>query len=267
MENRNSYLFLICVSLLVFITACAPSRTEIWLNKNDSGKIELTFDLGEMTDMVQGMMESEGDDGEERDDWADEEAMDSTFTMYGAMPDSVRQSISNAELLDQVVVNIKIQPEEEVALMSMAVSFDDREQLEEILSKIDESTKDGGAGMMGAGGSEGMSDMFETFDADMKNGIIRLEGIDLEELKNDPDMADMFAQMEDPETANDPEFMMFMEMMFGNDSEFIVHAPGKIEFTNDPNAEVNGNTAIFRDKFLEVVKSGKSNAKIIKFKK
>ena len=245
-----------------------PERNELWFDKNGSGSMEITFDMGEMAGMVQGMMGEleESNNEEPKGMWDKSEKMDSSINMYNTMPDSVKQTLDNPELLKNISYRINVDTENEIAKMSMKLNYKNIEHLSDILKtfKDIQSSKNGGA-MAAVGGDTDLSTLFKTFKTDLNNGIIQLEALDIEEMKDDPEFDEMITAIEDPANSENPEMMEMFSMMFGGDIETIVHAPGKIIFTNDLNAQIDGNTVTFNDNLLEMIKSGKSLARVIKF--
>ncbi len=58
-----------------------------------------------------------------------------------------------------------------------------------------------------------------------------------------------------------------MQSIIGGETSTIVHVPGKILFTNDPNAIIKGNSVTFKENVIDVLLLKQSNNKIIKYKK
>ena len=190
------------------------------------------------------------------------EDIDSLMNFYEMMPDSVKEQMVNPEVLKKVNMHMKIVSAEEYAKIKISMVYDSAKELEEIIKGMNEANPEGG----GMGDQEDkLSEMFGKFDTDLKNGIVRIEGIDTED-EDDPFMQEMMEELNNPEKAEDPEFIEMMKMLLGGETKTIVHVPGKILFTNYPDAEIKGNTVIFKDDILDMMKNGKDGVKIIKFK-
>lgn len=262
-------------NLLAFIIAtllfcsCSPERSELWYEKDGSGKVEVTIDLGEMAGMAKGMIESMDESSDKKlegDIWDKGEMIDSTMNFYAIMPDSIKESMDNPELLKNLNMHMKIDSEKEYAKIKMSIDYESQDQLKDIMStlKSAQSRKQGGMMAM-AGDQDNLGAMFDTHDIDLKNGIIRLAGTQMDDMSDDPEFDEMMQALENPEASEDPELAEILKMMFGGDTETVIHAPGKILFTNDYNARIDGNTVTFRDNIMEVLKAGKSPDRIIKF--
>jgi len=259
-NSVKNYLALFLFAFL--ISSCTPVISELWLNKDESGKMETTFDLGEMAGMAQGMLSEMG--GEENKNegpglWDKEEMIDSTMNFYEVMPDSIKEKMENAEILKNVNLNMYINSKKEEANISMTVEFDSAEQMNEIFNSM--KTMKGG----GPDSEDQFENMKIDYSFDIKNGIIRIPGMDLSELENDPEFSQIMGSMDSLDTA-DPEKMEMFEMLFGGETSLIIHAPGNVQFTNDMDAVIDGNKVTFTDNLIEIIKSKKSLDRVIKFK-
>jgi len=271
MNNKERFFLLAIISCLILFSSCMPELTESWINKDGSGKMEVTMDMGEMSDMALGMIESMGSDSVENSNglWSQAEKMDSTLNFYAETPNAIKHSLSKPELLKKININTKIDSEEKSSKLKISIAYDSEEQFQEILEILRELEGQKSKGMMAVmeGEEPDFSAYFDTYKSDLKNGVIRVAGVDLEDLEGDPEFAMFVDNMDDPETAEDPEFIEMMKMMFGGEIKTIIHAPGKILFTSDMNATIDGNTVTFRDNILEILKSKKSSLeRVIKYK-
>ncbi len=268
----KSFKYVLFFAVILFMASCTPNRYELWFNEDGSGKVEVQFDMGQMAGMVQKMVESLdtlSNKESESNIWGKEEKVDSSIVFYNIVPDSIKQQLSKPELLHNMKMSMNVDSEQKLALMTIGIKYASSKQLEEILEVFSEIQEKKNGNTMG-GGNEDKEDynaMFKNFDIDMSNGIIRIPGMDIDGLKDDPEFEQMLAELEDPDKSEDPQFLEFMKMMFGGEKETIVHAPGEILFTSDMDAKIDGNTVIFKDDILEVLKSGVSNDRIIRFEK
>ena len=261
-------LFLYTFFILFLLSSCTPEKSELWFNEDGSGKMEMTIDMGEMAGMATGLMQSMGEDGDEppKDMWGKEEKIDSTMVLYDMVPDSVMEKLENPVPLKQFKLNMHVDSEKEIALMKVVIDYKSSENLKEIFQALEEiQEKEGAAGGL-PGGNENIADMFNNFDLQMAEGLITLEGVDFSDMKDDPEFEEMIKAMENPEKAEDPEFMKFFEAMFGGDMTTIVHAPREIISTNQKDAIIKGNTVTFKENILEMMKLEKVEDKVIQFK-
>ena len=100
----------------------------------------------------------------------------------------------------------------------------------------------------------------------------------IESMKNEPGMPDDFEQeldsmilmlRTDPDNQKAADAQMMLEMFLGGDTKMIIHAPGKIEFTNQMNAVIDGNTVTIENNILQDLVDGKISDNsdiIIKYK-
>ncbi len=261
--NRSSYL--VCFFFFLIFSSCMPTVSELWVNEDESGKMEMTYDLGEMAGMAQGFMSELEPDKEQKDMWAKKEKIDSTMNFYDIMPDSVKREVSNAEFLKNMNLSLSVDSEKEQAEMKLSVKYKDDNEMLEIMKVLKESRKDNSNPMMAMQGEDELDQMMIQYKADYKNGIIRLPAMDISEFFEDPELKGMMDALAGKE-GSDPEELEFLRMMLGDKTKVVVHAPGKILFTDDPNAIVEGNKATFEDDILEYLKAGKARARLIKFK-
>jgi len=259
-QYLKNYLPFIFLALL--ISSCSPVISELWINKDESGKMSTTFDLGEMAGMAQGMLSELGDEEDKKDGaglWDKEEIIDSSMNFYDIMPDSIKETMTNPKILKNVSLDMHINSLKEEASMTLNIEYKNQNHLNQIFTTMKEMKKSGEKA------EEQFDNMNIEYTIDVKRGIVQLPGMDISELENDPEFAQIMGSIDSLETT-DPESMMLFEMMFGGESKTIVHLPGKIEFTNDMHAEIDGNTVTFRDNMMEMIKAKKSKDRIIKFK-
>jgi len=256
----------ISLSLVLFLfvaSSCSPVVSELWLNKDQSGRMATSFDLGEMAGMAQGMISELGEDEDNEDGpggmWGDEERMDTTMNFYDIMPDSIKEITKNPELLKNVNLNMFIDSKKEEAKMTLDIAFKSEAHLNEIFEVMQSVKEDD------AGDEEQFRNMVIDYKFDLKRGIIQLPGMDLSKLEEDPEFGQIMGSLDSLSTA-DPEKMEMFEMLFGGETKLIVHAPGKIQFTNDMNAVIDGNTVTFTNNLMEMIQSKKSIDRIIKLK-
>ncbi len=259
--------------LMILLMSCAPSMTELWVEKDGSGKMECTFDLGSMMSMMEMAFKSEEDNTESQDSMMVEEEnelMDSTIHFYDVFPDSVLSQLSNPEQLKNISMRIAMDKSKEEAFMKMNFNYKDQEDLKKTMMTMMDARAhgDGAAGMAAMATEEDLQMMFVQANTDIKNKVIRIPRIDIvaelqksgeltEEMMNDIDSIRIMKEQADM-SEDGKEMMMMMEMMFGNQAQTVVHAPGQILFTNDSNAKIDGNKVVFTDNSFDRLIAGDS---------
>jgi len=272
--------FTLILCSFLFIMSCAPTKTEIWMNKNGSGKFQSDFDLGEMASMMTTMVESMDESEEETDEesgggiWGDTsdepEKMDTVMNFYEIAPDSVKERVMYPEIMKRFELRMKIDEEKEEGIMSIHFDYDDSSDMEKLMEDFAQMQSSEYAAM---GGGQDVGMLFTQYDADLKQGIVRMPRSDmLAELMAEEEDDIEFKNMIDSiqYLAPDDDRFFMLEMLLGKGSETVIHCPGPVEFTNDPNAKIDGNTVTFIDNPLEELKKGRKPAtgdRIIKFKK
>ncbi len=269
MKRIHHYTILLLSAFILLMSSCMPERSEIWIEKDGGGKMEVTMDMGEMASMagsIIGSLDEGNSDAGPKDMWENEENIDTVMNFYDMMPDSIRQKIDNPEVLRNMLMSLKVNAEKEEAKFKLATHYKDEKERTELFHAVTQMQEQKAGGAMAMAGDDmDLNSYFGGWDADIKNGIIRIKGASKEDLK-DPEMEAMIKELENPEKAEDPEFIEFMKMMFGGKLTTVVHAPGKIEFTNDMHAIISGNTVTFEDDMMQVLKGEGFGDRLIKFK-
>ncbi len=266
------YFKVLVVLYIIACSSCMPTVSEVWLNKDGSGKVQTQFDLGEMAGMVSGMMNELDEDNTEpkKELFKKGESMDSTMVFYEIIPDSIKNEMSNPDILKNMIMSMSMDGDKEEAIMMMSVEYKNEDEYIEIGKAFDEmqKIKEANQGVGAEDSQESVKDMFLKSGLELKDGIIRLEGMDLSEVQNDPEYEEMMETLQSSDQSEEDQFVMeMMEMMFGGSTKTIIHAPGKILFSNDMNAKISGNTIEFEDNMMEMLKKGKSLDRLIKFEK
>ncbi len=253
--------------------SCNANRSELWFDEDGSGKIEILFDMGPGIEMMQQITESldslaQGRENTKVDMWEDDLYNNSSLSILDMIPDSIAQQMTNPELLSNVWIENLSDKEKKIAQFAVSIFYQSPEHLDQVFDAFHDVMKKSVNKYSGQHPLEkDYFHLFKNFNADIENGIITIKGMDMSKADRDPMMEQMLEQLRNDEGADSPEFLKFMKMMFGDEKETIVHAPGDILFTSDMDAVIDGNTVIFKDDILEVLKSGVSNDRIIRFEK
>lgn len=261
------------ITILLF-AGCGSYMTEVWINKDSSGEAKVTIDAGEMIDDLGMIMQQLGDSEEDSDlmgntdSFFGEGKFDSVMVMYDMAPDSIKQTMNNPELLKNMVIRMTGDSEKREAIISMGIKYASEQELAALFQEF--ADMQNGAALGGGMGGNDMSKMFGDQTVDYENGVVRIKKEDsMEELKElglfDDDSASfldslrlMIQDLENDGEGEVSEFseLGFVKMMFDTDVKTVYYLPGKVQFTNEPNAIVDGNTATFYDNFWDLILSG-----------
>jgi len=251
----NKLLILTTLLVSLFLCSCSDFENEVWINEDGSGKMTMNYDMSPMMSMMamaEGMEGSDSTDMEEdiksldggTEDLASIfknfsnpsqiENIDTTFSFYEVMPDSIKNEITKPELLKNAICSVMVNKEEGQATMGLE-----------------------------KGSMEGFKEVMRQYEVDLKAGIVRFPEQDfsgsLADEMQDGDGPD-FENMEESERA-------MMEMMFGDAGiSMVVHLPNNVVSCDDESAKVYGNTVIFKDTYLDLMKTKKMKGRVIKFK-
>lgn len=261
------------IAALIILISCSPVQNELWLEADGSGKMEVTFDLKEMLDMMGPMIGAFADDSTMADDlgpmdlFSKGENIDSIASFYDMTPDSLKEGYADAELLKKMQIYMKIDSAEQVAMMKMIISFSSPEELNQIMRAVDNLEDQSDNPLQGLGADQDMDEYVMQYEMDLVNGLIRLPAFSLEEeMKNDSSLIDLKPMLDSlDQFAEDSEEMALISMIFGNEFTTIVHAPGSIISVNVENATIDGNTVTFQMNILEELKKEKNEDVIIRF--
>lgn len=190
------------------------------------------------------------------------EDMDSTMNVYEVMGDSLR-NLPDAYLMKNAFARIQSNKEREEMIISIGIDYKDqkhREQIRNALPQFMGSKKSKKSAL-----PEDSDKIFgEMEQLDLKKGILIIPPQELD----DEMTQELGSPGEDEDMdLDDPETKMMMEMMLGDSGVKSTYTvPGKIEFTNDINAKIDGNTVTFFTPMIELLEMKEIPQKIIKFK-
>lgn len=259
---------LLLLTLFLFY-GCGNYTSEVWLNRDTSGKTTISIDAGEMIDMV-GMAMKELRNEEQKSDFMNSDPVfgegkfDSTLVMFDIAPDSVKQKLEQPELLKNMIIQIKGDNDTREMMVSMSIEYDNEQELEDFFEQFSAMQESSQA----AGGmnQDDFKTMFDNQTVDYKNGIVKIKRQNtIEELKNEGLLDDntknqldslklLFDELEGDEESREAlgledEFseLAFLRQMLDSDLTTIYHLPGKVQFTNDRYAKIEGNTVTFTE--------------------
>jgi hypothetical protein len=289
MKQSFSFLAYLVFTVLgmTFLSSCGDMQQELFLNADGSGKLETSYDLGELMSMTKGFEDLGVPDDTLSDDYLPEDTstitipeepkdpmqllmdrvtdpnypleFDTLMSFAEIMPDSIVAKENRMDLVKKLSLHMKSPANSADLTMGIVINFDNREQLRDVINHLD--TLDGTESVMPGGASGGISKAtFMNYNANLKEGWISIDSIDYSSYSNEMGMAgDSTAGSED---------MGMMEMMFGSSKvRTIVHVPGEvISCTNKDAIITKDERVIIEYDFLEVIKKGKVEGFTIKFK-
>jgi len=277
-----TFITLTLIGLL--LTSCSMDY-ETTLNKDGSGEESFEMDMsgiGQLSSMIDGMSK----DGENMDDGIDEEALeemlegdpkdgnfdiskiftdpsslpqqDTSFTLYEAMSDSLKET-PNAYLMKLVRFGMRSDSINDEMKVSFHLKFKDQEERKKIREEMPNYLVDGKDKKENISNLDMSKNMFgEMEQIDLKKGVLIIPAMDL---KSDDDEEEVALEEED-----DEETKAMMAMMFGNSGvRQTYHLPGKIEFTSDPKAKIDGNTVVFFTPLIDLMETESIPKRVIKF--
>jgi hypothetical protein len=273
------------------LTSCGDIQQDLYLKADGSGKLEASFELGEMMSMMKGFTDVNVSDVtleeemtpdtiaqdpmivqdpmealmERITDPAHAVDFDTLISIVSMMPDSVKSKQTRPDLTKNIWMRIQSPALSDELTMGMVIEFTDQTQLRHIINHLD--TIDGNAMTMPSPGGTGAGagfpkEVFLTFNSDMKAGVLTVDTVDYGSIKAEMDMSMMTGDSLD--TGED---MGIMEMMFGNSKiRTIIHVPGEVLSCSNKDAILTkDNRVIVEHEFMEVMKSGKVPGYEIKF--
>ena len=281
------FIFITLIGLL--LTSCSVDQ-EITINKDGSGEEHFEMDMsgiGQLAAMFEGTTEGEEMDEEKleknMDDHIDQEALeemlaadpaegefdlskifsdptslpqqDTFFTIYEVMSDSLKGT-PNAYLMKKVRIGMRSDSINDEMKMSFDIKFKDQEERRKIRAEMPNYLSDDKEKK--SSGMEVTNNMMgEMEQIDFKKGIVIIPMTDLKSDDDDP----VKEEAEDDEATK-----AMMAMMFGSSGiRQTYHLPGKIEFTNDPDAKIDGNTVVFFTSLIDLMEKESIPQRMIKF--
>jgi len=289
MNKSIKILFAFC--LIGLLSSCSDVENEIWINKDGSGKIAIDYDMSsmlEMASMFEGMGEENGHKDEKDepnksdknkakglgdikslDDIMDKLAnpnsiddIDTSFSAYSVMPDSIKNTIENPEAFKKINIAVLSDKSESLAKFGVTFEYDSSDEFHSIIKSLADLDKDNTSAEKSKA-MDKFKGMITNYEADLKKGIVTIpsqdfsDGLMDESLTGGKSLDNM-----------DEESMGMMQMLFGDASIVTkMHLPGEILSCDDPTADIFGDQIRFNDSFMDLVKNKKTKARVIKFKK
>lgn len=273
--------------VLLGLTSCGDIQQDLYLNADGSGKLEASFELGEMMSMMKGFGDMDVKDvtiSEDQpvdsiqttteepkdpmqaimDKVTDPEYaldFDTLINLYDLMPDSVKAKETRPDLVKKALIRIQSPAKSSDLTIGMVLNFDNYKQLNDIIHHMD--TIDNQSLNMAGGASGGFpKETFMIFESNLKEGWIRVDSVDYAGLGGDMSLG------MPGDTTSGSEDMAMMEMMFGNSKiKSTIHVPGEVLSCSNKDAILTkDNKVIIEHEFMDVLRLGKVPGYTIYFK-
>ena len=306
MRILKGYVAISVISLLsiLFLSSCGDIQTEIFINPDDSGKMEVSIDLGEMMSMMKGMgdmgMGGIGDDTISDDDVIEdkllgEEVAPEDTIQYPPPPpkdpmEALMEKVTDPNYpleFDTLISFMEIMPDSvkeksprqdlinkmAIHLKSPANSSDltvgmviNYDNRQQFLDIINHlDTLSGPQNVMPGGMSGGFNkETFTLYETDLKAGWIKVDSTSYAGLTSE-----MGLGMGMPgDSTMGAEEMGMMEMLFGSSKiRSIIHVPGEVISCTNPDAIITkDDRVIIEYDFLDIIRKGKVSGYTIHFK-
>lgn len=269
---------LAAVAALLWLTSCGDIQQDLVIQPNGSGRLETTFDLGEMMSMVKGFGEitpedmepvMEDEDQDRIAETAPEEPeepkdpmeaimdritdpafahdFDTLIAFKDIMPDSVREAETRMDLVERMQLRLTSPANSANLTFGVVMNFDSPAHLKEMVTYLEEMDKNQDALVPDAGAGSLQSESFLAFEADMKAGWIRFD---------DVDYSNMSAEFGMESDSTSAEEAGMMEMMFGSSKiKTVIHVPGEVTSCTNPDAILTkDNKVIVEHGLMDVVR-------------
>src|SRR5688500_10028488 len=245
----------LCIAIIALtgLMSCGDIQQDLRLNKDGSGTLETIIDAGELLTMAKGFENMGSDHDTFSDDMtpdtlittppvekeemtklidkitdpSNNRDLDTTMSYISIMPDSLRQKETRPDLLEKMFVRIKSTAGSDDLSFGILMNFDHTKQLREMINHLESLNET--SSMVSGSSPVGMdSETFMAFDADMKEGWIRVDTVMY---------AGFSEQMGLPQDSAGTEDMSMMEMLFGNSKiKSVIHVPGEVLSCTNPDA-------------------------------
>jgi hypothetical protein len=237
-------LYIPLFALITLFTSCIDIIENLLLNKDGSGKYELTMDMSDMISnpMMKGLMEA----GEEKDKMKD---MDSVI-YFKDMPDSIKKD--NPDLWNRVRMQIYSNAEKEKLYTKVYLDFKSVDEIGYLAKNFEKVMSNAKAGPLAGDGASGSA----------TPGFI---SEDLQYLFSGKELTRVSGDKKMPEDKK--EDMEMMKTFLGDASYKLTYEiPGKVKKVTIPNAKTDGKKVTAEATFMDLLEGKVSLDGSIKFK-
>lgn len=254
-KNRMKKLTYLLLLVVAFATSgCFEMLEDVYVNNDGTGKYQLTMDMSSLFSdpfmgeiMKQSMKEEGGLEKLEIDSLISVSSM-----QEGGLPSTL--TAKERKLLDRTEIRMRLSESESIGKLTITFPFASMAELNDFQAAFAKLNEEGGeqGGMMGMMGSSSNPSGKSTWS---------MSGRAITRVVDQVDTAAALAGM-DQETLD-------MVKMFMSESNFTTtyHLPGKVQSCSIKNARVDGNKAVVKYGFLELLEDKPNVGGTIKFKK
>lgn len=269
--------------LSILLSSCGDIQQDLMLNKDGSGKLETTMDIGELLGMAKNFENIGSDQDTFSDDMipdtlpvppaAPKDAMtllmeritdpahaqdfDTLLSIISIMPDSIKEKNLRMDLVERISVRLKSPANSGDLTFGIVMNFDNTAHLREMINYMESFNQ---SEMVGAASPLTMdSETFLSFNADMKAGVISVDTVLYK------GFAEQMGMSQDSSMSS--EDLGMMEMMFGNSKiRSIIHVPGEVlSCTNTDAILTKDNRVIVEYPMMDVIRKGRIDGYSISF--
>ena len=249
----KKFIYFSLITCLLTLTSCINIIEELFINKDGSGKYQITIDMSEV--MAGGglrdmMKQFGGEDAENPDNpFSGDGPVEVDTVMYMKdAPDSIRTAFGNDALLEKITIHQLISESKEQMKTEFLINFEQISEVQEFLNKLEtlqgnDSPMPGGGGLLPSG-----------------NGKLKLFDLAKKRLTRFPSPK--------PEQEMGDEEMGMMKMMLADATyKTIYYLPGKVKSTTMENAVIEGNKVTLEVPAIQAIEGKAKLEGQIKFKK
>lgn len=280
---------------VVLLSSCSDIKNEIWLNEDGSGRIETSLDMASFfpRELMEGMnkaaeeepvfedMEMDSTIVEEMiaepesessnplealfgDDFLKDgkiSDLDTMITFYEMMPDSIKErEADKTDLFKKMYLKVNANEAKGTAISTFIFDFKNVEEANQMLIGMAESMNDNKELEEAAG----FKDLVWNSDIN----FVKLPLISPPDKLGEEAPGGMGEELDglmgESDSEEDKQMKEMMKEMLGK-VVTVVHLPGPVEFTNEMDAEIEGNTVTFRRSIIHLMEKNRSQ-KVIKWK-
>lgn len=284
--NPFSVYTLAFLSMIVF-SSCGDIVQDLHLNKDGSGTLETSIDVGELMGMAKGFENMGSDQDSFTDDIifdtmpvapappkdaitllmekitdpSHDQDFDTTMSFLSIMPDSIKQKETRLDLVAKMFVRMKSPAKSANLTFGILMKFDDTKQLRELINYMESLNET--SGIVSGAAPMGMDKgNFLVFDADMKAGWIKVDTFSYKGFAEEMGMG------MSPDSVTSGEDIGMMEMVFGNSKlKSVIYVPGEVLSCSNPDAILTkDNKVIIEYPMMDVIRKGKVDGFTVYFK-
>jgi hypothetical protein len=245
--------YMICLVLALITTGCFEMLEDIYVNKDGTGRYELTVDMSSMlSDPFMGEMMKNGMKEETGREQLEIDSLISFADMQeGGLPASLTDQ--DRAIIDRTQMRMIMSESEQVGKFIITFPFQSMSELNQFQKTFDKLNEEGGE-------QSGMGGLLSGSAMTSSQSIWDLSGRKLSRVVDPANVASMTEDM-------DEETLSMMKMMMAEASfTTTYYLPGEVKKTTINDATVDGNTVSVTYEFLDMLEEQPDMGGTIKFK-